>query len=67
MGHAFNGEDLFMISYEVSRNFRLSYKESKIHIILDLVNLDKHFLLYLIELLSKLIEKYDFEEEKNDK
>ena len=53
-----NGEDLFMLSYEVSRKFKLSYKENKIHIILEIVNLDKHFLLYLIELLSKLIEQY---------
>ena len=52
-----NGEDLFMMSYEVSKNFRLNYKENKIHIILDLVNLDKHFLLYLIDLLTKLIDK----------
>ena len=52
-----NGEDLFMMSYEVSKNFRLNYKENKIHIILDLVNLDKHFLLYLIDLLTNVIDK----------
>lgn len=52
-----NGEDLFMLSYEVSRNFKLSYRENKIHIILELVNLEKHFLLYLIELLTKVLDK----------
>ena len=52
-----NGEDLFMMSYEISKNFRLSYKNNKIHIILDLVNLDKHFLLYLTDLLNTLIKK----------
>ena len=52
-----NGEELFMLSYEVSHNFKLSFKDNKIHIILELVNLDKHFLIYIIELLSKLIEK----------
>ena len=51
------GEELFMLSYEISRNFKLSFKDNKIHVILELVNLDKHFLLYIIELLSKLIEK----------
>jgi transcription-repair coupling factor (superfamily II helicase) len=51
-----NGEELFMLSYEVSKNFRLNYKDNKIHIILDLVNLEKHFLLYWIELLSKIID-----------
>ena len=51
-----NGEELFMLSYEVSKRFKLSYKENKIHIILEVVNLEKHFLLYLIELLQKIIE-----------
>lgn len=51
------GEELFMLSYEISRNFKLSFKDNKIHIILELFNLNKHFLLYIIELLSKLIEK----------
>lgn len=54
-----NGEDLFMMSYEISKNFRLSYKDNKVHVILDLVNLDKHFLLYLIELFTKLIDSLD--------
>lgn len=52
-----NGEDLFMLSYDVSRNFKLSYRENKIHIILELVNLEKHFLLYLIDLLTKVLDK----------
>ena len=55
-----NGEDLFMISYEVSRKFKLSYRENKIHIILEIVNLDKHFLLYLIELLTRVLDKIEF-------
>ena len=55
-----NGEDLFMTSYEVSKNFKLSYKENKIHILFDIVNLDKHFLVYIIELLNKMLEKVNF-------
>ena len=51
------GEELFMMSYEVSPHFKLSFRDNKIHIILELINLDKHFLLYIIELLSKLIDK----------
>ena len=54
-----NGEELFMLAYEVSKNFKLSYKDSKIHIVLSLVNLDKHFLLYLIDLLSRVIDSLD--------
>jgi transcription-repair coupling factor (superfamily II helicase) len=49
-----NGEELFTMSYEISHKFSLNYKDNKIHIILDIVNLDKHFLLYFIELLTKL-------------
>ena len=56
-----NGEELFRISYEISKNFRLSYKNNRIHIILDLVNLDKHFLVYLIELLNKILESIKIE------
>ena len=52
-----NGEELFMLSYEVCKRFKLSFKNNKIHIILELVNLEKHFLLYLIELLTRLLEK----------
>ena len=51
------GEELFMMSYEVSPHFKLSFRDNKIHIILELINLNKHFLLYIIELLSKLIDK----------
>lgn len=54
-----NGEELFMMSYEISRNFKLNYHENKIHIILELVNLEKHFLIYIIELLTKVIECTD--------
>lgn len=57
-----NGESLFMLSYEVSKNFKLKYKDNKIHIVLELVNLEKHFLLYLVELLSKLLEQMNGEE-----
>ena len=53
-----NGEDLFMMSYEISKRFKLSYSMNKIHIILEIVNLEKHFLIYIIELLSRLVNKY---------
>ena len=53
-----NGEELFTLSYEISKKFKLGFKENKIHIMLDIVNLDKHFLLYLIELLTKLLDKF---------
>lgn len=56
-----NGEELFMMSYDISHNFKLSFREHKIHIILELVNLEKHFLLYIIELLTKIVAHTDLD------
>ena len=54
MNDKLDGEKLFMEAYEISKNFRFSYRDGKIYIILDIVNLDKHFLVYLIELLQRI-------------
>jgi len=51
-----NGEDLFVESYRLSKNFKLSYKNKSIHIILDKNKLDKHYLMYLIGILIKIKE-----------
>jgi len=45
-----DGEKLFYMAYDISKMFRFTYKQNKIHVILDTVKLDKHFLIYLIEL-----------------
>ena len=49
-----DGERLFNDTYSISKMFRFLYKDSSIHIILDTIKLEKHFLLYLIELLEKI-------------
>ena len=49
-----DGEKLFHEAYNVSRNFRFTYKNSSIHVILDKVNLDQHYLMYLIGILIKI-------------
>ena len=54
MNDKLDGEKLFMEAYEISKNFRFSYRNGNIYIILDIVNLDKHFLVYLIELLQRI-------------
>lgn len=56
-----NGEELFLMSYEISKRFKLNFKDDKIHIILELINLEKHFLLYFIELLTRLIDSLKLE------
>ncbi len=52
-----DGEKLFMMAYDISHNFRLSYRDNKIFIRLDFAKLDKHFLLYLIDLLQRMKEE----------
>lgn len=59
-----DGESLFLLAYDVSENFRLKFNNNKIHIILDFINLDKHFLVYLIEISSRLIDL--LKKESND-
>lgn len=49
-----DGERLFNDAYSISKMFRFLYKDSSIHIILDIIKLEKHFLIYLIELLEKI-------------
>ena len=56
LSNKINGEELFNETYKLSKMFRLSYMNGCIHVILDIIKLDKHFLLYLIDLLI-LIKK----------
>ena len=54
-----DGEKLFYTAYEVSKKFKLKSVNNKIHIILNLVNLDDHFVKYLIELLNRVCIEND--------
>ena len=46
--------DLFVMAYNVSRHFRFTTSKNNVHIILDIVNLEKHFLIYIIEFFDKV-------------
>ena len=48
-----NGEELFMKSYKISKNFKFSYHNLRFHITLSLKNLERHSVYYLIELLKE--------------
>ena len=50
------GDELFIESYNLNRNFRLNYVHNEIHIILDKNKLEKHYLMYLIGILIKVRE-----------
>ncbi len=49
------GDKLFLIAYSINPKFRLSYRMKRIYISLSLVNLDKHFVYYLVNLLNEII------------
>ena len=51
-----DGEMLFFTAYDICKYFRFSYIENEIHIILDIIKLDKHFIFYFNELLDKILE-----------
>ena len=51
-----DGEKLFFTAYEISKYFRFSYNNNQIHIYLDTIKLDKHFVYYLNDLLSVIIK-----------
>jgi transcription-repair coupling factor (superfamily II helicase) len=51
-----NGELLFNDAYTISRMFRFSYNNGYIHIILDKVKLDEHYIIYLIKILNRICD-----------
>lgn len=48
------GDKLFLIAYNINPKFRLSYRMKKIYVSLSLVNLEKHFVHYLVPLLDEI-------------
>ncbi len=47
-----NGEFLFMKANELSRFIRFEFKNERLHIIIDTVKLDSHYLYYIVDLLE---------------
>ena len=48
------GDKLLIDSYQISPNFSLKYEHHKIYVTLYFRNLEKHFVYYLVSLLSRL-------------
>lgn len=55
MSKKIDGEKLFNMAYEVNHNFKLDFNDNKIHIILDLKKLDKHYIIYFTKLFDKIL------------
>jgi transcription-repair coupling factor (superfamily II helicase) len=51
------GDDLFSSGMKVSDFLRFTYKDNKIHIILDTVGLEKHWLFTMVEFLESILSK----------
>ena len=47
-----NGEKLFMTAYEISPYFKFNYHNKCLGVSLNITNLPKHYIYYLIELLN---------------
>lgn len=54
-----DGEKIFNIAYEVSHNFKLDFIDKRIHIILDLKGLNKHYVVYYAKLFDKILNLYN--------
>lgn len=59
-----NGELLFVMASDITRNFRFSMRGRQLIITLDTVRLEKHYIYYLIELMEVLQKAV--QEEKNN-
>lgn len=47
-------KDMFMKASDISTYFRIMYKENRLRIVLDISKLNKHWLYYIVELVSTL-------------
>ena len=47
-------EDLFVNAYKVSNNFKLKYIYKRLHLVLNIINLDKHWIYYVIEVINSI-------------
>ena len=59
MSNKIDGEKLFIYAYQICPRFKFSYKNKKIYIRLDFAKLEKHFLIYIIELLTKIKDSFN--------
>ncbi|MFW5888921.1 MAG: transcription-repair coupling factor [Bacillota bacterium] len=55
------GDKIFQSGIEVSKEIRFAYKNNQIQIILDTINLEKHWLFTIVEFLDKIIKFKDAE------
>ena len=47
-------DELFIKAYQVSKNFKLAYSFKRLRLMLNLNNLDKHWIYYIVKLLNNM-------------
>ena len=52
-----DGEKLFMDAFSITPMFRFKMLQDRLIIILDTIKLEKHYIYYLVDLLSKIVSK----------
>ena len=52
--NSIKADDLFIKAYQISRNFKLGYKNRRLILTLNINNLDKHWIYYLIDILNSI-------------
>ena len=52
-----SGEQVFMMANQVSSYFKFRYYNNELHIYLNFLHLDKHFLYYIVILCNRIIDK----------
>ena len=52
-----DGEQLFLDAFKITTMFRFKMVSSQLVIILDMIQLEKHYIYYLVDLLQVLKEK----------
>ncbi|MBN2876734.1 MAG: transcription-repair coupling factor [Bacilli bacterium] len=50
------GDDLFKTGMEMSKYIRFAYKKERIHIILDTIKLDRHWLYTMVDFLQQIVK-----------
>ena len=56
MSQKIDGEKIFTTAIRITRNYSFSYKNDCLKIILNLSGLEKHYIYYLTDLLSKIVD-----------
>ena len=56
MSSKIKGDKLFLEAFNINQNFEIKYENNEIGIKLNIINLDKHFVYYLVPLIQRICD-----------